>query len=186
MSSDDIIRDADQRMGKSLETLKHELAKIRSGRAHPSLLEHIVVPYYGNDVPLSQVANVSVQDARTLNVSVWDKNAIQAVEKAIMTSDLGLNPVSAGSSLKVPLPPLTEERRKELIRVVRSEAEKGRVAVRNIRRDANTHLKALVKDKKISEDEEKRGEERVQTLTDAHIEQIEKLLGKKESELMEI
>ena len=186
MTTDDIIRDADQRMGKSLETLKHELAKIRSGRAHPSLLEHIVVPYYGNDVPLNQVANVSVQDARTLNVSVWDKNAIQAVEKAIMTSDLGLNPVSAGNSLRVPLPPLTEERRKELIRVVRSEAEKGRVAVRNIRRDANTHLKAMVKDKEISEDEEKRAEERVQSLTDAHIEQIEKLLGRKESELMEI
>jgi ribosome recycling factor len=184
--TEDIIRDTEQRMKKSLETMKHELAKIRSGRAHPSLLEHIVVPYYGSEVPINQVASITVLDARTLNVSVWDKNATQAVEKAIMTSDLGLNPVSAGDTLKVPLPPLTEDRRKELIKVVRAEAEKGKVAVRNIRRDANNHLKELVKEKEISEDEERRAEERVQKLTDKTIEGIEQLLSTKEGELMEI
>jgi len=184
--TEDIIRDADQRMKKTLETMKHELAKIRSGRAHPSLLEHVVVSYYGSDVPLSQVASVSVLDARTLSISVWDKGAIQAVEKAIMTSDLGLNPMTAGDILRVPLPPLTEERRKELIKVVRNEAEKGRVAIRNIRRDANNHLKDLVKKKEISEDDEKRGEDRVQKLTNSYVDEVEKLLTVKESELMEI
>jgi len=184
--TEDIIRDAEQRMKKTVETMKQELGKIRSGRAHPSLLEHIVVSYYGSDVPLNQVANINVLDARTLNVTVWDKNAIQIVEKAIMSSDLGLNPVSAGEVLRVPLPPLTEDRRKELIKVVRSEAEKGRVAIRNIRRDANNHLKDLVKAKEISEDDERRGEDRVQKLTDAYVEEVEKLLGVKESELMEI
>jgi ribosome recycling factor len=166
--------------------MKNELSKIRSGRAHPSLLEHIIVPYYGGDVPLNQVASISVVDARTLNVSVWDKNTIPAVEKAIMTSDLGLNPQSVGEILKVPLPSLTEERRKELIKVVRTEVEKGRVAIRNIRRDANNHLKDLVKEKEISEDEQRRAEERVQKLTDTNISTIDKLLGTKESELMEI
>lgn len=183
---EDIIRDADTRMQKSLDTLKNELSKIRSGRAHPSLLEHVTVSYYGNDVPISQVASINVLDARTLNVSVWDKGAYADVEKAIMTSDLGLNPVSTGDSLKVPLPALTEERRKELIKVVRTEAEKGRVAVRNIRRDANNHLKDLVKDKEISEDEQHKGEDRVQKLTDSSIDEIEKLLNTKEAELMEI
>jgi ribosome recycling factor len=184
--TEDIIRDAEQRMKKSLETMRHELTKIRSGRAHPSLLEHIVVSYYGSEVPIVQVASISVLDARTLKVSVWDKNAVTAVEKAIMSSDLGLNPLTAGEILKVPLPALTEDRRKELIKVVRAEAEKGRVAVRNIRRDANNHLKDLVKEKEISEDDERRGEARVQKLTDHSIEEIEKLLGTKESELMEI
>jgi ribosome recycling factor len=184
--TEDIIRDADQRMKKTIETMKHELAKIRSGRAHPSLLEHVVVSYYGSDVPLSQVASVSVLDARTLSISVWDKGAIQAVEKAIMTSDLGLNPMTAGDILRVPLPSLTEERRKDLIKVVRNEAEKGRVAIRNIRRDANNHLKDLVKKKEISEDDEKRGEDRVQKLTNSYIDEVEKLLTVKESELMEI
>jgi len=183
---EDIIRDADQRMRKTIETMRHELAKIRSGRAHPSLLEHIVVSYYGSDVPLNQVANVSVLDARTLSISVWDKGAIQSVEKAIMTSDLGLNPVTAGEILRVPLPPLTEARRKDLIKIVRSETEKGRVAIRNIRRDANTHLKDMVKQKEISEDDERRGEDRVQKLTDTYVEEVEKLLSVKESELMEI
>ncbi|MGK0296907.1 MAG: ribosome recycling factor [Gammaproteobacteria bacterium] len=184
--TEDIIRDAEKRMNKSLETMKNELSKIRSGRAHPSLLEHIIVPYYDGDVPLNQVASISVVDARTLNVSVWDKNAISAVEKAIMTSDLGLNPQSVGESLKVPLPALTEERRKELIKVVRTEVEKGKVSIRNIRRDANNHLKDLVKEKEISEDDERRAEERVQKLTDTNISTIDKLLGTKESELMEI
>jgi len=184
--TEDIIRDTDQRMKKTLESMKHELSKIRSGRAHPSLLEQVMVPYYGSEVPINQVANVNILDARTLNVSVWDKSALAAVEKAIRSSDLGLNPVSVGESLKVPLPPLTEDRRKELIKVVKAEAEKGRVAIRNVRRDANNHLKELVKDKEISDDDERRAEERVQKLTNTHIEEIEKLLATKESELMEI
>ena len=184
--TEDILRDAEQRMKKSLETMRHELLKIRSGRAHPSLLEHISVPYYGNEVPINQVASISVLDARTLNVSVWDKSAISAVEKAIMSSDLGLNPQTAGDILRVPLPALTEDRRKKLIKVLRSEAEKGRVSVRNIRRDAKNHLKDLIKSKDISEDDERRAEERVQKLTDRMIEEIEKLLSAKEKDLMEI
>ena len=184
--TEEIIRDAEERMHKSQNTLKQELAKIRSGRAHPSLLEHIVVPYYGNDVPINQVASINVLDARTLNVSVWDKNAISDVEKAILTSDLGLNPVTAGESMRVPLPALNEERRKELIKVVRSEAEKCRVAVRNIRRDANNHLKDMIKGKEVSKDDERRAENKVQKLTDTNINEIDKLLGIKESELMEI
>lgn len=183
---EDIIRDTDQRMKKSLENMKHELAKIRSGRAHPSLLEQIVVPYYGSEVPINQVASINILDARTLNVSVWDKTALAAVEKAIRSSDLGLNPVSVGETLKVPLPSLTEDRRKELIKIVRSEAEKGRVAIRNVRRDANNHLKEMVKEKEISDDDERRAEERVQKLTNTHIDEIEKLLASKEHELMEI
>jgi len=184
--TEDIIRDTDQRMKKTLESMKHELSKIRSGRAHPSLLEQVMVPYYGSEVPINQVANVNILDARTLNVSVWDKSALAAVDKAIRSSDLGLNPVSVGDSLKVPLPPLTEDRRKELIKVVKAEAEKGRVAIRNVRRDANTHLKELVKEKEISDDDERRAEERVQKLTNTHIEEIEKILASKEGELMEI
>ena len=184
--TEDILRDAEQRMKKSLETMRHELLKIRSGRAHPSLLEHISVPYYGNEVPINQVASISVLDARTLNVSVWDKSAISAVEKAIMSSDLGLNPQTAGDILRVPLPALTEDRRKKLIKVLRSEAEKGRVSVRNIRRDAKNHLKDLIKSKDISEDDERRAEERVQKLTDRMIEETEKLLSAKEKDLMEI
>lgn len=184
--TEDIIRDAEQRMKKSLESMKQELSKIRSGRAHPTLLEHVMVPYYGNDVPINQVASVTVLDARTLNVSVWDKSATAAVEKAIMSSDLGLNPQTAGDTLRVPLPALTEDRRKELIKVVRAEVEKGKISVRNVRRDANNSLKELVKEKEISEDDERRGEDRVQKLTDAHIEEIDKLLTAKEEELMEI
>ena len=184
--TEDIIRDTEQRMKKSLESMKHDLSKIRSGRAHPSLLDQIMVSYYGSDVPLKQVANVNVLDARTLNVTVWDKSALAAVDKAIRSSDIGLNPVSVGDSLKVPLPSLTEDRRKELIKLVKAEAEKGRVAVRNVRRDANTHLKDLLKEKEITDDDERRAEERVQKLTDSHIEEIEKILAGKESELMEI
>jgi ribosome recycling factor len=184
--TDNIIRDAEQRMKRTVETMKHELAKVRSGRAHPSLLEHVMVPYYGSEVPLNQVANITVLDARTLTVTVWDKSAVQAVEKAIMTSDLGLNPVTAGEVLRVPLPALTEDRRKELIKVVKAEAEKGRVAIRNIRRDANNHVKEMVKKKQISEDDERRAEDRVQKITNVQIEEVEKLLRLKEGELMEI
>ncbi|MES9833776.1 MAG: ribosome recycling factor [Candidatus Thiodiazotropha sp. LLP2] len=183
---DDIKSDAATRMGKSVDSLVHELAKVRTGRAHPSLLDHVRVDYYGSEVPISQVANINVEDARTLTVVPWEKNMVQAVEKAIMTSDLGLNPMSAGSVLRVPMPPLTEERRKDLIRVVRHEAENAKVAVRNIRRDANHDLKDLVKEKMISEDDEHRGQELIQNLTDKHIKKVDEFLEEKEKDLMEI
>jgi len=183
---EDIILDADQRMNKSLEALKHEMVKIRTGRAHPSLLEHITVSYYGSEVPLNQAANIGVVDARTLGVTAWDKSTIPAIEKAILNSDLGLNPVTAGEVIRVPLPALTEERRKELVRIVRAEAEKIRVAIRNIRRDANHSCKELIKEKLIAEDDERRAEERVQKLTDTHIAEVEKILIQKEEDVMEI
>lgn len=173
-------------MGKSVDALNNELAKVRTGRAHPSLLDHITVSYYGNETPLNQVANITVDDARTLAVSPWEKTMVAAVEKAIMSSDLGLNPNSAGTVIRVPLPPLTEERRKDLIRVVRQEAEQARVAVRNIRRDANQDLKNLVKEKLISEDDEHRGQEIIQKLTDQHVKDVDELLTKKEEDLMSI
>jgi ribosome recycling factor len=181
---DDIKKDATVRMGKSVEALGHEFAKVRTGRAHPSLLDHIHVPYYGSDVPLSQVANVNVEDARTLVVTPWEQPMVAAVEKAILNSDLGLNPNSAGSVIRVPVPALTEERRKDLIRVVRAEAEQARVAIRNIRRDANQELKSLVKEKLISEDDERRGEEIIQKLTDKHVKEVDSLLEQKETDLM--
>lgn len=183
---DDIRKKAEERMGKSIEALKHELAKIRTGRAHPSLLDHITVSYYGNDVPLSQTANVTIEDARTLAVTPWERTMIQAIEKAIMSSDLGLNPNTAGTVIRVPMPPLTEERRKDLIKVVRHEGENSRVAVRNIRRDANTDLKNAVKDKLISEDEERRGQELIQKLTDQFVKEVDTLLDAKEKDLMAI
>ncbi|MES9935936.1 MAG: ribosome recycling factor [Sedimenticola sp.] len=183
---DDIKKDASERMGKSVDALNNELAKVRTGRAHPSLLDHITVSYYGNDTPLNQVANISVDDARTLAVTPWEKTMVAAVEKAIMSSDLGLNPNTAGTVIRVPLPPLTEERRKDLIRVVRQEAEQARVAVRNIRRDANQDLKSLVKEKLISEDDERRGQEIIQKLTDQHVKDVDELLSKKEEDLMSI
>ncbi len=182
----DIVKDANLRMNKSIDAFRHELSRIRTGRAHPGLLEHVIVNYYGSDVPLTQTSNVGVQDSRTLAVTPWDKNMVPDIEKAILNSDLGLNPVTAGGVIRVPLPPLTEERRRELAKVVRGEAESARVAVRNIRRDANHHLKELVKDKEITEDEEHRAESEIQKLTDAHIENVEKLLQEKEAELMEI
>ncbi len=183
---DDIQKDATLRMGKSVESLVHELAKLRTGRAHPSLLDHIMVSYYGSDVPLSQVSNINVEDARTLTITPWEQNMVAPVEKAIMNSDLGLNPNTAGNVIRVPMPPLTEERRKDMIRIVRQEAENARVAVRNIRRDANHHLKDLVKEKLASEDDERKAEEQVQKLTDQHIKEIDALLEKKEADLMEV
>ncbi|MCP3867494.1 MAG: ribosome recycling factor [Gammaproteobacteria bacterium] len=183
---DDIKKDAADRMGKSVDSLGHELAKVRTGRAHPSLLDHINVSYYGSEVPLNQAANINVEDARTLAITVWEKSMVQPVEKAIMNSDLGLNPNTAGTVIRVPLPPLTEERRRDLIRVVRHEAEQAKVAVRNIRRDANHDLKALVKEKLVSEDDERRGEELVQKLTDEHVKKIDALLSVKEEDLMSI
>ncbi|MCP3670987.1 MAG: ribosome recycling factor [Gammaproteobacteria bacterium] len=183
---DEIQKDAKIRMGKSVEALVLELAKLRTGRAHPSLLDHVMVSYYGSDVPLSQVANINVEDARTLSINPWEQNMVAPVEKAIMNSNLGLNPNTAGNIIRVPLPPLTEERRKDMIKIVRQEAENARIAVRNIRRDANHHLKDLVKEKMASEDDERRGEEQVQKLTDQHIKDIDVLLEKKEADLMEV
>jgi len=183
---DDIYSDAEQRMLKSLEMLKQEFSKIRTGRAHTSLLDHITVSYYGSEVPLNQAANVGIQDARTLTVTAFDKGTIPDIEKAIMNANLGLNPVTAGEVIRVPLPVLTGERRKELIKVVRAEAEKGKVAIRNIRRDANHTCKDLLKDKVITEDEDHGAEVRIQKLTDSHVQKIDKLLAGKEKEMMEI
>ncbi len=183
---DDIKKDATNRMDKSVAALSQELTKIRTGRAHTSLLDHITVEYYGSEVPLNQVANVNVEDSRTLTVSPWEKTMVQPIEKAIMNSDLGLNPATAGTIIRVPLPPLTEERRKDMIRLVRQEAEGGRVAVRNIRRDAISDIKDLLKEKMIGEDEERRAEEDIQGITDRHVAAIDEMLAQKESELMEI
>ena len=183
---DEIIADAESRMGKSIEAFKHELSKIRTGRAHPSLLDHIKVDYYGSEVPLAQAANISVEDSRTLMVSPWEKPMVQAIEKAIMKSDLGLNPNTAGMIIRIPLPPLTEERRKDMVRIVRAEAEGGKVAIRNIRRDANGDFKDLLKEKEISEDEERGAQEDIQKLTDRYVKEVDALLGTKEAELMEI
>lgn len=183
---DDIKKDAATRMGKSADSLRHELAKIRTGRAHPSLLDHLVVSYYGTDTPIKQVANVTAEDARTLAVTPWEKGMVQAVEKAIMQSDLGLNPNTAGMVIRVPMPPLTEERRRDLIKVARHEAEQARVAVRNIRRDANHELKEAAKEKLISEDDEHRGEDLIQKLTDRYVKDVDTLLAEKEEDLLSI
>lgn len=186
MTINDVTTDAKTRMARSIDALRQELSKVRTGRAHPSLLDHVRVSYYGSDMPLNQVANVSVQDARTLGVAPYDKGMVSAVEKAIRDSDLGLNPVTAGTLIRVPLPALTEERRRDLIKVVRHEAEAARVAVRNVRREANHALKELVKEKLVSEDQERRAEEEVQKLTDRFIAEVDKVLQAKESDLMEI
>ncbi len=183
---DDILKDAKIRMAKSVETLRHDLTKVRTGRAHTSLLDHIMVDYYGSEVPLRQVANVNVEDARTLIVTPWEKPMVAVIEKAIMKSDLGLNPNTAGTVMRIPLPPLTEERRRDMIKIVRQEAEGARVAVRNIRRDANNDFKELLKEKDISEDEDRRAQEQVQKLTDQATADIEKVLQAKEAELMEV
>ena len=183
---DEIKPDATQRMNKSVAAFELELPKLRTGRAHTSLLDHITVEYYGSEVPLSQVATIGVEDARTLTVTPWEKTMVQPVEKAIMNSDLGLNPMTAGTVIRVPLPALTEERRKDLVRVVRHEAELSRVAVRNIRRDAIHHAKDLLKEKEITEDEDHRAHDEIQTMTDKHVAQIDEILAGKEAELMEV
>jgi ribosome recycling factor len=182
----EIKKSAEEKMKKSLETLKAEFGKVRTGRAHTGLLDHLVVDYYGTPTPISGVANVTLLDARTLGVTPWDKKMVSVVEKAIRDSDLGLNPASMGDLVRVPMPPLTEDRRKELIKVVHREAENARVAVRNIRRDANNHLKELLKQKKVSTDDEHRAQDDVQKLTDRHIAEVDKLLAGKESELTAI
>jgi ribosome recycling factor len=182
----EIKKDAAERMAKSVAALKHELTKIRTGRAHTSLLDHITVDYYGAQSPLNQVANVGVEDSCTLIVTPWDKSMVPVIEKAIMASDLGLNPATAGTVIRVPLPPLTEERRKDMIRVVRSEAEGGRIAIRNVRRDAIGDVKDLKKEKQIGEDEERRAEDEIQGITDKYIAEIDAVLAEKEAELLEI
>ena len=179
-----ITESADQRMSKSVQALNQALQKIRTGRAHPDLLEHIKISYYGTDTPLNQVANVNVLDASTLGISPWDKAIISDIEKAIVSSDLGLNPVTQGDILRVPLPSLTEERRKELVRVVKTEGEKARVAIRNIRRDANQTSKDQVSDKQLTEDEERKVIDQIQKMTDQYISEIDKLLAHKEQEVM--
>lgn len=180
------IRDAQLRMQKTIESLKTELAKLRTGRANPSLLEHIRVAYYGSEVPLSQVASITIEGPRCLAVALWEKDMVSVVEKAIMTSDLGLNPNTAGQVIRVPLPPLTEERRRELTKVVHTEAERARVAVRNVRREANNDFKDLVKEKEISEDDERRAQADIQKLTDQFIEQIDGVMQEKEKDLMSL
>ncbi len=182
----DIKSDAKTRMRKSLESLRNELAKIRTGRAHPSLLEHVHVDYYGSDVPINQAANVAIEDARTLSVTPWDKSMVPAIEKAILKSDLGLNPTTAGQVIRIPLPPLTEERRRELGKVVHTEGENAKIAIRNIRRDAIHNVKELLKEKEISEDEERRSETEIQGLTDEAVGRVDEIVAEKEKELLEI
>ncbi len=183
---DDILKDAKTRMSKSAESLENELSRMRTGRAHPSLLENVKVDYYGAESPLSQVANINTEDARMLTVTPWEQSMVPAVEKAIINADLGLNPNTAGTVIRVPVPPMTEERRKDMVKMVRGEAENARVAVRNIRRDANGDLKELEKEKEISKDDLRRSEESVQKLTDAAIKTIDEVLAKKETDLMEV
>ncbi|MBE9396047.1 ribosome recycling factor [Pontibacterium sp. N1Y112] len=182
----EIAQDAETRMKKSADALVENFKKIRTGRAHPSILETVQVPYYGSDVPLSQVANISVEDARTLSIVPWEKPMVPVIEKAIMKSDLGLNPSTSGENIRVPMPALTEETRKGYIRRARAEAENARIAIRNIRRDANGDLKDLLKEKEITEDDERRGEDRVQKLTNQFVAEVDKLLEQKETDLMEI
>lgn len=181
----DIKKDAEVRMEKCVEAFKNNISKIRTGRASPAILDGIMVDYYGSATPLRQLASITVEDSRTLKINVFDRSISNAVEKAIMSSDLGLNPMSAGTDIRVPLPALTEERRKDLIKIVRGEAEQGRVSVRNVRRDANDKVKALLKDKEISEDDDRRSQEDIQKMTDVGIKKIDAALAEKEAELME-
>jgi ribosome recycling factor len=182
----DIKKAAEQKMQKSVEALKTDFGKVRSGRAHTGLLDHIMVDYYGTPTPINQVANVILPDARTIGVVPWEKKMLNAIEKAIRDSDLGLNPMTVGETVRVPMPPLTEERRRELAKIVKNEAESARVAMRNVRRDANAQMKELLKDKQISEDDDRRGQEEIQKLTDRYIAEVDKLLQAKEAELMAV
>jgi ribosome recycling factor len=186
MNMAEIRKSTEQRMQKSIETLKHDLAKVRTGRAHTGLLDHIQVDYYGSMVPINQVANVGLADARTITVQAWEKKMLPVIEKAIRESDLGLNPASSGDVLRVPMPALTSERRKELTKVVHKEGETAKVAVRNLRRDANTHLKELLKKKEVSEDDEHRAQDDIQKLTDRYVAEVDKLIADKEKEIMTV
>ncbi len=183
---EELKKDAADRMDKSVESLKKALGKIRTGRAHPSLLDHVMVDYYGSDVPIKQVANVNAEDSRTLAVTPWEKTMIGPVEKAIMTSDLGLNPATTGTVIRVPMPALTEERRRDLVKIARHDTEGAKVAIRNIRRDVNSDLKDLLKAKEISEDDDRRAEGDIQKLTDKYVAETDKLIAIKEAELMEV
>ncbi|MBN2700550.1 MAG: ribosome recycling factor [Methylothermaceae bacterium] len=183
---EDIYQESRGKMEKTIAAIKQELAKIRTGRAHPSLLDHVKVSYYGSEVPMSQAANITVEDARTLAITPWERNMIPVIEKAIMESDLGINPQTAGTVIRVPLPSLTEERRRELIKVARHEAEQGRIAIRNLRREANTELKEALKEKLIGEDEERKAEERIQQLTDQYVKKIDQMLEEKERDLLSL
>jgi ribosome recycling factor len=183
---DDIKKDAVVRMQKCVAAFKTDLKKLRTGRAHTSLLEHLRVDYYGNEVPLQQVANINVEDARTLTVTPWEKTMVQAIEKAIMKSDLGLNPATAGTVIRVPMPALTEERRREMTKVVRHEAENGRIAVRNVRRDVMNELREMLKEKLLSQDDDRRAQDEIQKLTDKHVADIDQALAEKEKELMQV
>lgn len=182
----DVKKSAEQKMHKTLETLKTDLSKVRTGRAHTGILDHVLVDYYGTQMPINQVANVTLLDARTISVHPWEKKMVSVIEKAIRESDLGLNPATAGDVIRVPMPPLTEERRRDLIKVVKHEAENARVAVRNIRRDANNTLKELLKQKTISEDQERRAQDEIQKLTDRFISEIDKALQSKEADLIAV
>jgi len=182
----DVKKSTEQKMKKTLETLKADLGKIRTGRAHTGLLDHVLVDYYGTPTPISGVANVTLLDARTIGVTPWDKKMVGVVEKTIRDSDLGLNPATLGETVRVPMPALTEERRRDLIKVVHREAENARIAVRNIRRDANSHLKDLLKQKKVAEDEERRAQDEVQKLTDRYISEVDKALAAKEADLIAV
>jgi ribosome recycling factor len=186
MTIAEIRKTTDQKMQKSVEALKHDLAKIRTGRAHTGLLDHVHVDYYGSQVPLAQVANVGLGDARTITVQPWEKKMVPVVEKAIRDSDLGLNPATSGDVIRVPMPPLTEDRRKELTKVVRHEGENAKVAVRNLRRDAIGHLKDMLKKKEVAEDEERRAQDDIQKLTDHHVAEIDKLVAEKEKDIMTV
>lgn len=183
---DELQADAETRMGKTIASLKNDLTKLRTGRAHSSLLDHITVEYYGSEVPLSQVANVSVLDSRTLSVSPWEKAMVQAIEKAIMNSNMGLNPATTGELIRIPLPPLTEERRKDMIKIVRAEGENAKVAIRNIRRDVLGDIKSLLKDKEITEDDDRQAQDDVQKITDKYVKQVDEAIAIKEKDLMEI
>jgi ribosome recycling factor len=183
---DDIKKDARERMTKCVQTFQADMKKLRTGRAHPSLIEHLKVDYYGTDTPLNQVANIAVEDGRTLVVSPWEKTMVQPIEKAIHKSDLGLNPMTAGTVIRIPMPALTEERRRDITKVLRQDAEGARVAVRNVRRDVMADIKDLLKEKLISQDDEKRAEAEIQKLTDKHIADIEQALAAKEKEVMQV
>jgi len=183
---DEILQDAEQRMQKSIEAMRGEMAKIRTGRASPNLISHLSVDYYGVATPITQVANITVQDARTLGVQPWEKTMVPVVERAIMEANLGLNPITTGDIIRIPLPPLTEERRKEMVKVAAAEGESGKVAIRNIRRDANSDFKSLLKDKDISEDEDKQAQDSVQKLTDKYVAQVDEIVKEKEAEILTV
>ena len=186
MSIADIKQTTEQKMNKTVETLKNDLGKVRTGRAHPGIVDHVMVDYYGTMMPINQVANVTLADGRTISIQPWEKKMVGPVEKAIRDSDLGVNPATHGDVIRIPMPPLTEERRRDLTKIVRHEAEAARVATRNVRRDANDHLKRLLKDHAVSEDEERKAQDEVQKMTDRHIAEIDQMLLQKEADLMAV